>query len=237
MMARRVVVVPGPAYRPPAYRPPPPKLGASELGQGEIKYNWGSLGQTILFGTLGAGALYGSGLLPDPVKTIAMVGGVGLIGYAAYSFLGSSSKSTDVPSGTPSQIPTPGEFSTITGKFSQPKNDDSLGFNWFSDKYDVKVLVSNSMPHPVTVTLELLATERPKLFYFIPLGSYENYLADSKTITIPGGQNIVVDFSPAIKMSRWLGGGGKLSMELTLMKIRVAGEATPLDHVSFTLIG
>lgn len=236
-MARRVVVVPGPAWRPPAYRPPPPRLG-HELGQGEIKYNWGNLGQSILFGALGAGAMYGAPLLPDPMKTIAMVGGVGLIGYGVYSFLGQASKQdNEVAPGTGTPIPTPAQFSAITGQFLQPKEGSSQGFNWFSDTYPVKILVSNSDLKPVTITFELIATEYPKLFYFIPLGSYENYFADSKTVEVPPGGNKTIDFSPAIKMSRWLGGGGKLNMELTLRKIRRGGEAVDMDHVSFTLVG
>ncbi len=236
MMARRVVVIPGPAYRPPAYRPPSLRLGGRELSQAELKLRWENLGPTILFGSLGVGAIYGSGLLPDPVKTIVLVGGVGLIGYAAYSFIGSVPKSeTEVPTGTGSQISTAGEFAAITGQFLQPKNGSSQGFNWFSDSYDVKVLVSNPNAKPVTVTFELIATEYPKLFMFIPTGSYDNYLADSKTVVLPANGNMTIDFLPKVKVSRWL--SARMNVDLTLQKIRVGGEASPMDHVSFTLIG
>jgi hypothetical protein len=241
MMPRRLVVIPDaarrPAYRPPSFRPPALRLGAPELGQAGLSVNWSNIGQTIMLGAFGAGAMYAAPLLPDPMKTIAMVGGVGLIGYAAYTLLGQSPKAdSEVPAGTSSPIPSTRDFEAIAGQILQPKAGSSGGFNWFSDTYQVKALVSNPNPRPVTLTLELLANEYPKLFYFIPLGSYENYIADTKTVQIPPG-NITVDFNPAIKMSRWLGGGGKLNMELTLRKIRVAGESTPLDQVSFTLVG
>jgi hypothetical protein len=235
--ARTVVVVPGPAYRPAAYRPPPLRLSGRELGEGEVKFNWDNLGQTILLTTVGAGALYGSGLLPDPLKTVALVGGVGVLGYAAYTFLGNGRSGKDeVPPGTAAPIAPPQDFAGIVGKFQQPKEDSTIGFNWFSDHYDVRVMVSNPNPKPVTVTFELIANEYPKIFYAIPLGSYEGYLADSKTVVLPPG-NTVLDFNPAIKMSRWLGGGGKLNMELTLRKVRIAGEFVPIDHVSFSLLG
>lgn len=235
MMTRRVVVIPGPAWRPPAYRPPPPELGKKQIGQTEVKLNWGNLGQTILFGTLGAGALYGSGLLPDPVKTIATVGGVGLIGYAAYSFIGSAPKvENEVPSGTGSRIPTAAEFAAVTGHFLQPKSGSSQGFNWFSDTYPVKVLVSNPSKEPVTITLELAAREAPKMFWLIPFGTSDEYVAETKTVVLPANGNISVDFSPSVKTTRWL--SGKINLDLVLRKVRMGGEIAELDHVSVSLV-
>lgn len=234
MMSRRVVVVPGPVYRPPAFRPPSLRLGARELGQSEIKVNWGNLGQTILFGTMGVGAIYGSGLLPDPVKTIAMVGGVGLLGYAAYSFIGSGSKQdSEVPSGTGFSIPTPSEFAGITGEILYPKTGSRQGFNWFSDTYAVQVLLSNPSPKPVLVTLQLVIRESPYVFIFVP-ARVEEYVAETKTMAIPAGGNITVSLSPATKTSRWV---ANLEMDLTLRIVRVGKESRDLDHTSFNLIG
>lgn len=238
MMQRRVVVVPGPgqAYRPPAYRPPPvsPRLGTSKLGQGEIKFNWESLGSTILFASLGAGALYGSGLLPDPMKTIGMVGGVGLVGYAAYSFLGSrSSSNPTVPGGTSVPILTPAQFSAIKGQFLEPKNGDRLGYNWFSDTYDVKVLISNPNPDPVNLTIQFVARESPYVFLFIP-ARVEEYVADTRTVVIPGNGNLPLPLSLPTKTSRWV---ANLEMDLILRVIRQGSELKDLDHVSFRLIG
>lgn len=238
MMPRRLVVIPDaarrPAYRPPSFRPPALRLGAPGLGQTGLSVNWSNIGQTIMFGAFGAGAMYAAPLLPDPMKTIAMVGGVGLIGYAAYTFLGSAQKlESEVPTGTSSPIPTARDFETVTGQILQPKSGSRNGFNWFSDTYPVKVLVSNPNPRPVTVTLQLVAHEQPYVFILIPART-EDYVADVRTVTIPAGSSLTIDMNPATKTSRWVA-----SLEITLMlrKIRAGGDVQDLDHVTFELQG
>jgi hypothetical protein len=238
MMTRRVVVVPDaarrPAWRPPALRPPPPPLGVKELGQTGFSVNWSNIGQTIMFGAFGAGAMYAAPLLPDPMKTIAMVGGVGLIGYGAYTFLGSASKpESEVPTGTSSPIPLAKDFEAITGQILQPKAGSRNGFNLLSDTYPVKVLVSNPNPRPVTVTLQLVVREQPYVFILIPART-EDYVADVRTVTIPAGSSLTIDMRPETKTSRWV---ASLEMSLTLRKIRAGGDSQDLDHVAFELQG
>lgn len=238
MMPRRLVVIPDaarrPAWRAPSFRPSPLHLGARELGQSGPSVNWGNIGQTIMFGAFGAGAMYAAPLLPDPMKTIAMVGGVGLIGYAAYSFLGSSAKeNNEVPAGTAAKIPTPAEFALITGQILSPKSGSRVGYNFFSNTYPVKVLLSNPNPNPVTVTLQLVVHEAPYVFVFIPAQT-EDYVRETTTRIIPATGNITVDLSPYSETNRWF---ANLEMNLTLRIIRMGNDFKDLDHVSFNLSG
>lgn len=204
------------------------------MGQGSVSLNWGNLGQSVMFGAFGAGALYGSPLLPDPVKTIGMVAGIGLIGYAAYSFVGTAQNKSEIPAGKPTSIASSVDFSAITGQFLQPKSGSSIGFGWFSDSYQVEALLSNPGQVDVTVQLELAVTETPILFG-VPLVASNEYVAASKTVVIPAGQNLTVDFSPSVKGSRWM--WGQFGLSLVLRKIRVGGQTADLDHSSFTIVG
>lgn len=236
MMERRVVVVPGPAYRPPAYRPPSLDLGRPDLGQNQVKFRWENIGQTILFGSIGGGVVYGSTLLPDPVKTVGMVAGIGLLGYAAYSFLGTEAAppKTETAPGKGFRIPTKAEFDVMRGQFLKPESGADVGFNWFSNTYDVDVQLSNPNPVEETVTLQLLAHEQPYGFGFIPLKA-EDYIAVSRTVILQPHENLPLPtLHPEAKTNRWV---ANLEVTLTLRILRTPGEYADLDHVTFRLRG
>lgn len=194
------------------------------LGQGKPNFNWGSLGEVILAGSAGAGLLYASKVLPSPFDTIATVGGISLAGYAAYQFFGGgepAAKSNEVEKGKSFGIASPIDFKAITGSFLEPIPGSVSSFNWFSDHYAAKALVTNPSVNPVTVTFQLIAKETPYWFYVIPFGQSDEYVADTRTINLPPG-NTPIDFdAAAVKTSRWL--SGKINLDLTLRKIRVAG--------------
>lgn len=230
---RTVVVVPGPAYRPAAYRPPP--LRPAALGQTEIKLQWGNIGQTILFASAGAGAVYGSTLLPDPVKTVGMVAGIGLLGYAAYSFLGSETAKLDtkVRPETGFRIPTKAEFAQIKGKIISPEPGTVENFNFWSQTYDVKVQLSNPNPTPVTVGVQLIAHEQPLGFGLIPLKS-EDYVALDEARVLEPNSTYPITLLPSARTNRWV---ANIDMRLTLRIVRQAGEVADLDHVDFVLRG
>lgn len=237
MPRRQVVVIPDtarrPAWRPPAYRPPAPslgKLGASELGEGGLNINWTNIGETIMFAAFGAGAMYAAPLFPDPVKTIAMVGGVGLIGYAAYTFLGSSG-SAPTANGTKSfKAPTLEQFAGVSGRFTQPVLGSEESWSLFGQNYNVKVLVTNPDPKEVTFTLQITAKEIGFPFDYLFNNSTE-YLAVSTPVTLQPrgmeGDSKEIPFILSVQLSRWT--NPRVGVQLTLKKVPVKGDVVFLD--------
>lgn len=194
--------------------------------------NWGNIGETIMYAAFGAGAMYAAPILPDPMKTIAMVGGVGLLGYAAYSFLGSS-KSAPSADGTKSfKAPTPIQFAGISGKFIQPTPGSSESWSFFGQQYDAKVLVSNSDPlKEVTVTLQVTAKEVGYPFDYLLKSAPDEYLAASTTVTLKPrgteGDSKEIPFTLSVRLSRWT--NPRVGVALTLKKLSVSGESVILD--------
>ncbi len=211
-----------------AYRPPPLQIerGLGQTKFEDVRFNWPNLGQTIMLGAAGAGAIYGSSLLPDPVKTFAMIGGIGLLGYAAYSFVGGSSKA-GASGVTPSTIATPEEFNLIKGSFLQPLpgSTEEFGGGFFSQltsSFAARALISNPNPRPIDVTLLLIVEEWPGWYKIIPAGETDPYVAGAKTVSVGAGGNEPVDFTIQTKTNRWL--SPAISIRLTLKKIRTAGD-------------
>jgi hypothetical protein len=216
-----------------------------ELGQTAPGFDWGALGDVILAGSGGAGLIYASKILPSPFDTVATVAGIGLAGYAAYSLVGSIGKKAAVKN--PNEVSpnesfraaSPKEFADVTGAFLDPSPGNVSGFNTFSDKYTVKVLVTNPSIEKVTVTFQLVVKESLYNFWVIPLGTFGPYTADTKTMNLPSG-NTPFDFdSAAVKSTRWL--VGKVKLDLTLRKLRIAGGAAAdsmdIAHTTVTLLG
>lgn len=93
MILRQLVLARPPAYRPVSYRPLLSRIAEprGSLGQSipssidSISAGLKNVVQSVGIGAIGACAMYASGILPDPVKELAMIGGVGLIGYGVYS--------------------------------------------------------------------------------------------------------------------------------------------------------
>lgn len=228
MMPRRLVVIPGPAYRPPSFRPPALQLGERKLGQNSPSMNWANIGETIMFAAFGAGAMYAAPILPDPMKTIAMVGGVGLIGYAAYSFLGSSGPKVSETPGKSFQAPTPNQFSAVSGKFVQPVPGSSESWTFFGQNYDVKIMATNPDPlKEVTVTLQIIARETGLPFDYLFNNTSSEYLADSITATLGPKETKEIPFKPSVRLNRWV--NPRVAVFLSLNKVSVAGESVLLD--------
>lgn len=232
MMPRRLVVIPDAAYRPawraPAFRPPVLHLGAPELGQAGPSMNWANIGETIMFAAFGAGAMYAAPILPDPMKTIAMVGGVGLLGYAAYSFLGSSSSKPVETPGKSFQAPTADQFAGVFGKFVQPVSGSSESWSFFGQTYDAKVVVTNPDPlKEVTVTIQILSREVGLPIDYVLNNISSEYLAASTTETLKPKETREIPFTLSVRLNRWL--NPRVAVYLELKKLNVKGDAVLLD--------
>lgn len=232
VVPRQVVLLSGPAYRPAPYRPAPYRptaLGRVEarpvLGEGP-SLNWRNIGTTIMFAAGGAGAMYAAPLFPDPVKTLSMVAGVGLIGYAAYSLLGKSESADEKNKNKSFKAATPADFAAITGKILSPLPGSKESWNLLSNTYNVVAQVHNpSRDAEVSARFQLVAQEAPWWTYLVGSPS-EPYVADYQTVTIKPTGVEPIQFTPSVKTSRWLSQNETIT--LLLQKVDENGNAVTL---------
>lgn len=230
-------------YAPPRYQPfyaapapsrLPAELGAARKSLGAGAWSWDEFPLSIFMATAGVGAMYGAGILPDPVKTLGYVAGVGLIGYAIYNvFTGPPAGQTmkAVAKNVPTDISPVEAFSMITGKIDSPTADGPVSF--LTGKYDLQVTISNSSPKPVTFILQVVASEQARAWMWWRNTPLVDVVA-SDDVTIPAGKTQTLTFTPTLRSSRFT--YNWFLVNLKLQKIRVAGEdPVALDQVTVEL--
>lgn len=167
-----------PRFRPPiprrvpmlgnfSYRPYDPHLGGKGLGDnvfdkalGNFPYIVGGSALLLLSGPL-------SNVLPSPVSILATVGGIGLLGYAAYDiFLAGPGSGPEQKIGKAclpaTQVASDALF--ITGEISSPRQGDVVETSRKEGVtgYPVKFRLTNGGKKALVVEYEVKTTEFPK---------------------------------------------------------------------------
>lgn len=157
--------------------------------------------------TGGAGAIILAKYLPEPLDTIAVVGGIGALGWSAINLLMGISESpiaSDVKReklNPPAQI---NQLEGLSGEILSPKNGDVEHFAYpFDDDYDVVFKVYNNNPQPLNVRVVFDVHEN---------GQWKE--TRSKTVNVGGGSSIEDKLELEVKSYIYLSPNVEIFMSL-----------------------
>jgi hypothetical protein len=154
-----------PVYRPAPYRPPAMlanrELAAAHMGA----FNFSELPLSLTLGLVGVSSLILSGILPSPVKQIAMISGLGFLGFGLINMFSASASAatTSGESGAaPFKTAAPDQFGLVTAKIVKPSWNEEVGRGLFSYDYDIEVLWTNNSDKAVSMPYRISVEEKPQ---------------------------------------------------------------------------
>ncbi len=215
-------------YRPSHRRPPMIASGTPKRMGGF----WDDVSITVGLTAGGLGALMLSGVLPSPFKTIAQVGGIGLLAFAAINLMSGQvegSTTEDVSASYP--IGDEADFQAVTAKILSPSRGSETPRGLFSSNYDVQVSWANKSETALAVPFQVWVEEKPEWGIF-----QEDYrgIAHTGIVTIPAKQVVIVEMQVPLK-HRGFGAAMATAINLSLRKISAAGQGFEVANTSFVV--
>ncbi len=216
-------------YRPSRRRPPMIAFGTPKRMGGF----WDEVSITVGFTAGGLGALMLSGILPSPFKTIAQVGGIGLLAFAAINLMSGQAEGATTTEDVSASYPIGNEadFQAVTAKILTPSRGSEISRGLFSSDYDVQVSWANNSKKALAIPFQVLVEEKPEGGLF-----QEDYrgIAHTGIVTIPAGEVKIVDMQVPLK-HRGFGAAMATAINLSLRKISAAGQGFEAANTSFVV--
>ncbi len=217
-------------YRPSHRRPPMIASGTPKARMGGF---WNTMSLTVGLGAGGLGALMLSGVLPAPLKTIAQVGGIGLLAIAAINLMSGEAEAATTTEDVSASYPIGDEadFQAVTAKILTPSRGAEISRGLFSSDYDIQVSWANNSEKELAIPFQVWVEEKPELGVF-----QEDYrgIAHTGIVTIPAKQVKIVDMEIPLK-HRGFGAAMATAINLSLRKISAAGQGFEVANTSFVV--
>lgn len=164
------------------------KPQASRLGA----FNLQELPTSIAFGAAGIGAMMLSSIIPDPIKTIFQVSGIGLLAFGLLDvFSGPASADSDLmkPDAEPFTPASLDDLLSVSAKIVSPGGDEKVPVEkpWVGAwTYPLQVLWWNPLPKKVIVPFQVDVVEEPPSTLFEPGFSLVPYAERFQGIVFTG---------------------------------------------------
>jgi hypothetical protein len=203
-------------YRRPTYKPamiasaPRKQLGA----MADVPMSLG-------LGAVGIGSMLLSGIVPQPIKTILQVTGVGLIAFGAITLVTppAAAKTTEETTG-PEPIGEEGTFNAITASIVEPSYNAAIPLGFLSSDYDVKVQWFNPTDQAITVDFQVYAEETPVWtgLFSESVGQSYRSVAHSGRVYLPAHKKETVEMQIPLKNPEGAGDASQINMSISKVR-------------------
>lgn len=221
-----------PAYSPAPYRPPmlanpapTPRMGGA--------FDVAEVPLSLTLGMVGVSSLILSGVLPAPIKQVAMVTGIGFIGFGLLNmFSGTAAADTGAPSsGAPFSAAPVDQFNKVTAKIVKPSFSEEVSRGYFSYDYDIEVLWTNTSDKMVAVPYRIYVEEKPE--GGIGTADFRG-VVHTGVVNLGPGQSAQVPLEIDLQ-HRGIGAAAAVGVTLKVQKVSSAGQVFDADQRFFVV--
>lgn len=226
------------AFKPAPYRPPVMLANRAWTPVSTPRmaglFSMSDVPLSLTLGLAGAGAMILSGVVPSPVKEVAIVAGLGLIGFGLINlFSGEAAASSSVTStgAKPFTAASQDQFNLVSAKIIKPSWNEEVNRGLFSSDYPVEVLWTNNSDKPVSVPYRVYVEEDPH--YGVMTEKFQG-VAYTGIINLAAGQSVQVPLQIDLQY-RALVSGLAVGVTLKIQKVSSAGQVFDADTKSFVV--